>query len=419
MTSSSPTRDASFKNDGDNNPSKTTTNNDGDSNSENPNKNQDVLINHNDVINVIDLDNEEQHNDVINDSEEELLDVETNLESVDNSLHTFLGHYGPVQAVACDYSNAGLIASGSEDDLVYLWQVGSEDLHLKLQGHTDTVASLEFSHDGCLLASGGYDGIVNIWESSTGTLKHKLEGPSGTVEWLQWHPKGHLVLAGSDDFTAWLWNADEGTSMQVFHGHSGPVTCGGFTPDGKLICTGSEDESLRVWNPRSGETVHVVQGRHFHCGIITCVGFTDDSSIAMVGAQDAKASLVKIQTGEVVGSFTEHLDAVTCGSILSPMPFAATGDLDGRLMIWDMHTFAVRNICEHEGEVLQCLWSQESQLVYSGCADGKVRVWDHRTGACERVFHGHTDRIQSLAVAQNGRIVISGSDDCSCRVFEV
>lgn len=51
-----------------------------------------------------------------------------------------------------------------------------------IEGHTDSVAALSFSHDGQLLASGGLDGIVNIWDSSTGTLKQKLEGPGEAVE---------------------------------------------------------------------------------------------------------------------------------------------------------------------------------------------------------------------------------------------
>lgn len=51
-----------------------------------------------------------------------------------------------------------------------------------LAGHTDSIASLAFSHDGQLLASGGLDGIVNIWDSSTGTLKQKLEGPGEAIE---------------------------------------------------------------------------------------------------------------------------------------------------------------------------------------------------------------------------------------------
>lgn len=39
-------------------------------------------------------------------------------------------------------------------------ETGGKVLHL--QGHTDTVASLAFSHDGTLLATGGMDGATRL-----------------------------------------------------------------------------------------------------------------------------------------------------------------------------------------------------------------------------------------------------------------
>ena len=49
--------------------------------------------------------------------------------------------------------------------------------HFEIQsGHTETVTSVAFSHDGQLLASGGFDGLVKVWEVASGTLKFTLEG---------------------------------------------------------------------------------------------------------------------------------------------------------------------------------------------------------------------------------------------------
>jgi len=36
--------------------------------------------------------------------------------------------------------------------------------------------SIAFSSNGHLLALGSFDGIVNVWESSIGKLKNKLKG---------------------------------------------------------------------------------------------------------------------------------------------------------------------------------------------------------------------------------------------------
>ena len=58
-------------------------------------------------------------------------------------------------------------------------------------------------------------------------------------------------------------------------------------------------------------------------------------------------------------------------------------------------------------------------LVFSGCLDGTVRCWDTRTGACVRLWRGHQDAVQDLAVSPDGNYVLSGSEDDSARVFSM
>lgn len=49
-------------------------------------------------------------------------------------------------------------------------------------GHKDSVSSLGFSNDGQLLASGSFDGLIQIWDVSSGNVKGTLEGPGGGIE---------------------------------------------------------------------------------------------------------------------------------------------------------------------------------------------------------------------------------------------
>ncbi|KAJ7563036.1 hypothetical protein O6H91_03G094200 [Diphasiastrum complanatum] len=378
-----------------------------------------VYINPIDILEEIDLNDEDLPDaNESQDEDDEVQDSVIAMEEVDDSIHTFIGHHGPIFSVACHPIDPSLVATGGADDIAYLWRAGDGLIYHELRGHTDSVTSLEFSADGLLLASGGCDGVVNVWDSASGDLKHKLEGPFRSIEWLQWHPKGHLILAGSYDFTSWLWNADVGLCLKVFTGHCGAVTCGGFTPDGKLICTGSEDGSLRVWSPKASESIHVVKGQHFHSELLTCLSIADDSNLAITGSLDAKSCLVNIGTGKVVGSLWSHSDSIQCVGFLHGHHLVASGALDGKLIIWDLQSLSIRNTCQHEDGVLQFVWSPTSQVIYSGCSDGKVRLWDPRTGNCECIFQGHVDKIQSLAISSTGKFVLSGSDDHTARIFE-
>ncbi|MBT5711636.1 hypothetical protein HOI71_11375, partial [Candidatus Poribacteria bacterium] len=74
-------------------------------------------------------------------------------------------HSGWVYAVAFSPDSA-ILASGSGDRTVRLWDVAGRREIAALRGHEGWVYSVVFSPDGETVASGSVDGTVLLWDTS-------------------------------------------------------------------------------------------------------------------------------------------------------------------------------------------------------------------------------------------------------------
>jgi WD40 repeat protein len=80
-------------------------------------------------------------------------------------IRTFEGHTYGVTSVAFS-PDSKLLASGSDDKRIKLWEVATGQEVRTLRGHTWGVTSVAFSPDGQLLASGSADRTIKLWDIS-------------------------------------------------------------------------------------------------------------------------------------------------------------------------------------------------------------------------------------------------------------
>eukprot|EP00064_Thunnus_orientalis_P023130 superscaffoldBa00008448_g23359 len=129
-------------------------------------------------------------------------------------------------------------------------------------GHTGPVLDIEFCpHNDNIIASGSEDCSVMIWEIPDGGLTTsltdpvvKLEGHSKRVGILCWHPTAHNVLmsAGCDNVLI-LWNVARGEAVvRMDTVHTDLIYSACWNRDGSQILTACKDKTLRVLDPRKG-----------------------------------------------------------------------------------------------------------------------------------------------------------------------
>jgi len=98
--------------------------------------------------------------------------------STDKTIQTLTGHTGGFRSLVV--LPDGLLASGSLDSTIRIWNVTNGTCIKTLVGHSDYVTSLVILPNG-LLKSGSYDNTIRIWNVNTGITKKTLTGHTDYV----------------------------------------------------------------------------------------------------------------------------------------------------------------------------------------------------------------------------------------------
>ena len=239
--------------------------------------------------------------------------LDSNLE-----LLTLQGHTEPIPSV-CFSPDGQTLASGSSDRMIRLWDVanllrldhalsGLSDVDLDssqtlqtLTGHTGTVRSVCFSPNGQILASGSRDQTIRLWNVANGQVLRALHQHTGWVTSVCFSPDGQILASGSVDRTICLWDvADVTTSgncqvIQTLHGHTDWVWSVCFSPDGHTLASSSHDRSIRLWDVATGQMLQTLQG---HSRRVTSVCFSSNGQTLASGSLDGTIKLWNTQTGE-------------------------------------------------------------------------------------------------------------------------
>lgn len=181
--------------------------------------------------------------------------------------------------VSLAWSSDGRLSVGTSSSLhVFAWEQGSLRELAVLRRTLWMALSVGWSATGLLCMTGHNPDRIWVWDPSfPETPPLGLGGHQRPVFCVAWAPDGRLA-SGDEEGQVRVWPADlSPDACQVLTGHESWVTTAAWSRDG-LLATGSDDHDVRIWRPGSAQPhVATLKG---HRDFVHDLAWTDDGRLA-------------------------------------------------------------------------------------------------------------------------------------------
>ena len=309
-----------------------------------------------------------------------------------------------------------ILATGSHDRLIRVWDVATGQCSRTIAGHEGWVFSVDLHPTNMSVVSGSYDGKIKIWDINTGNCTRILDNHSASIWSVQFSPNGKYLASGSQDKTIRLWDVESGECLKVLHGHSNWVMSVAFSPNGEYLASGSHDETIRLWDVESGECLKVLHG---HSSRVWSVAFSPDNKMLASGSDDKTVLVWDLTTYKRFRTLSGHRNQVRAVKFLNKATLISGGD-DLTLRLWQYETARlIRILAGFANWVMSVAFSPNGEYLASSSHDETIRLWDVKSGECLKVLHGHSNWVMSVAFSPNGEYLASGSHDETIRLWDV
>jgi WD40 repeat protein/serine/threonine protein kinase len=336
------------------------------------------------------------------------------------------GHASPVRSVMFS-PNGQLVASGSEDNAIRLWDVATGESTKILRGHGSAVRSSVFSPDGRFVASGGQEGGVRLWDIEGYQEVRVLHstvfsGHADAILSARFSRDGKQIITASRDRTAMLWDAALGQRLRPFEeGHEYLATAAAFFPDGKRLATGAGDNSVRIWNITEGtqERVFTPTGR------IGVIALSPQGDWLATGSPGSELQVWNADSGELLATLSGHGAEVSAIAVSPQGDLIASGDERGRVRLWQRgETPAawefVRELRGHSRSISAIHFQPDGRRLVTASGDRTCGQWDVASGQeLRQLVLRHPDWVSSLDLSADGTLALTTCDDGKVRLWRL
>lgn len=326
---------------------------------------------------------------------------------------TLAGHMGYVTSLAFAPPAGKILASGSADHTLRIWNVETEREMAVFTGHADEVCSVAFSPDGKCLASGCKDGEVCLWDPirKRRGADYRLLSTRVRPYGFAFTPDGQMFATAAGPVIFWD-SATLQPARQLPELGTNNV-CLAISPDGRLLVVGNRTGTLRVWDLGAQ---HLVTNFVAHTTAPRFLRFAAQGRFLISKGVGLPKLWEPISGRNVTpGNSTEGNVWATRGDIAEiectlDGRTVITGHNDGTVTFWDAQTGQeTKSEAGHRELILAMGASPDGKTLATLSAEGPVKLWDIERRRESDALRSTASALWSVAFSPDGRRMATGA----------
>ncbi|HEY1817757.1 MAG TPA: WD40 repeat domain-containing protein [Kofleriaceae bacterium] len=332
-------------------------------------------------------------------------------------LQTMLRRPGGRHTVAIS-PDGKLVATGSHEHSLIVWDVRTGDAVLGPFKHDDVVLAVAFHpKDPSKLLSAGWDGTIRLWPSGR-VLASRL----GPVYQVGLSPEGDAVATAGWDFAVRLFELPSGRAVGMRARDEEPVPSGlSFAPDSQSLAVGYRTGDVRVFDPATGAVRATLSG---HTDAALLAVFSPDSSLLATSGFDHSVRIWSAVDGSARALLEGHTDVVRTAVFSPDGKTLASASRDTTIRLWDLTAedpAATARVLRWHKDAVRCVtFSPDGKLLATASKDRTGRLWNVEAGEpIGAPLEGHRLFVRWVAFSPDGSIVATASDDGDIRLWNV
>jgi len=210
-------------------------------------------------------------------------------------------------------------------------------------------------------------------------------------------------------------------TRRLLRGHLSKVYALCFSKDSKTLVSASQDGKLIIWN---GYTTHKLYAIPLCSSWVMTCSYSQSGNLVASGGLDNSCSIYNLKERDgsprLLKQLPGHSAYISSCKFLDDKKIL-TSSGDRTCSLWDIEIgMRLNQYIGHRSDVMSLSIMDSNQNIFiSGGCDNLAKLWDLRTGKCQQTFDGHENDINSIRFFPNGQLFGTGSDDTTCRLFDI